>query len=201
MEVFWNATRSRVGATAMSVFITLMIFFGLLTFIATSSRQLYAFARDKGVPFHKTLATVRPGWDLPLNALLFTFAFTILLSLINIGSSTALNSITGLQTNSMLSSYICSIGCIIWRRCTNQPMLSSKFDLGKWALPVNITAMAFLAVFFVLAFFPSVPNPDVSSMNWNILIYGAVVMLSAFYYLVQGRHEYDGPVEYVRKLE
>lgn len=201
MQVFYNATQSAAGATAMSVFVTLMFFFGLLTFVATSSRQLYAFARDKGVPFHGWFATVRPGWDIPLNALIFTFGFTCVLSLINIGSSTALNSITGLQTNAMLSSYVCSIGCVIWRRWTNQPMLPSKFSLGRWGLPINLASMLFLLIFFILAFFPSYKNPDATSMNWNILIYGAVVLLSTLYYFVKGRHIYDGPVEYVRKLE
>lgn len=182
MQVFYNATQSPAGATVMSVFITLMFFFGLLTFVATSSRQLYAFARDKGMPLHEWFATVRPGMDIPLNALIFTFVFTSILSLINIGSSTALNSITGLQTKAMLSGYVCSIGYIIWRRWTNQPMLPSKFSLGKWGLPINIVSMVFLFIFFILSFFPSYRNPDPTSMNWNIVIYGAVVVLSTFYY-------------------
>ncbi|KAL2289512.1 hypothetical protein FJTKL_01782 [Diaporthe vaccinii] len=196
MQVFYNAVRSTRGATAMSVFITIMFFFGLLTFVATSSRQLYAFARDKGLPFSTWFATVRPGWDIPFNALIFTFVFTSALSLINLGSATALNSITGLQINAMLSSYIVSIGCTIWRRCTNQPLLESKFSLGRWGLLVNIISMAFLVFFFILAFFPSSPHPDAASMNWNILIYGAVILLSTVYYMFWGKKHYDGPVEY-----
>ncbi|KAG6365774.1 hypothetical protein INS49_007385 [Diaporthe citri] len=201
MQVFYNAVRSTRGATAMSVFITIMFFFGLLTFVATSSRQLYAFARDKGLPFSTWFATVRPGWDIPFNALIFTFVFTSALSLINLGSATALNSITGLQINAMLSSYIVSIGCTIWRRCTNQPLLQSKFNLGRWGLLVNIISMAFLVFFFILAFFPSSPHPDAASMNWNILIYGAVILLSTVYYMFWGKKHYDGPVEYVRKMD
>lgn len=201
MQVFYNAVRSTRGATAMSVFITIMFFFGLLTFVATSSRQLYAFARDKGLPFSTWFATVRPGWDIPFNALIFTFVFTSALSLINLGSATALNSITGLQINAMLSSYSVSIGCTIWRRCTNQPLLQSKFNLGKWGLLINIISMAFLIFFFILAFFPSSPQPDAASMNWNILIYGAVILLSTVYYLFWGKKHYDGPVEYVRKMD
>lgn len=185
----------------MSFFVTLMFFCSLLTFVATTSRQLYAFARDKGMPFHGWFAFVHPLWDIPLNALLFTFVFTSILSLINIGSSTALNSITALQTNALLSSYICSVGCIIWRRWTNQPMLPCKFRLGRWGLLINVASLVFLVTFFILAFFPSYKDPDSTSMNWNILIYGAVVLLSTLYYFIKGRHTYDGPVEYVRKLD
>lgn len=185
----------------MSVFVTITFFFSLLTCVATASRQLYAFARDKGVPFHAWFASVGRGWNIPLNALLFTFLFTSILSTINIGSSTALNSITGLQTNAMLSSYICSISCMVWRRSTGQKLLPSEFSLGHWGLSVNITAVVFLVLFFILAFFPSTPHPDTTTMNWNILIYGAVILLSTVYYHVWGKKDYDGPVEYVRKLE
>lgn len=38
-------------------------------------------------------------------------------------------------------------------------------------------------------------------MNWDIVIFGAVVLLSILYYIIRGRRTYDGPVEYVRKLD
>jgi hypothetical protein len=36
-------------------------------------------------------------------------------------------------------------------------------------------------------------------MNWNILIFGVVVLFSIGYYVAVGRHHYEGPVAYVRK--
>lgn len=94
-----------------------------------------------------------------------------------------------------------SIGCLIWRRWTGAPLLPSKFDLGKWGLPVYFAAEAFLILTFVLCFFPETPNPVASSMNWNIAIYSAVVVFSFIYYFFRARHRYVGPVEYVRKLD
>ena len=38
-----------------------------MTNMATASRQLFAFARDRGVPFHNWFAHVPAGWDIPLN--------------------------------------------------------------------------------------------------------------------------------------
>jgi hypothetical protein len=35
-------------------------------------------------------------------------------------------------------------------------------------------------------------------MNWGILIYGVAVLFATGYYFVKGRHEYEGPVHYVR---
>jgi choline transport protein len=201
IQVFLNSTGSVGATTAMTSLIIIMIGFGNLTMIATASRQLFAFARDDAVPFSKWFAHVRPGWDVPFNAIITTFVTTSLLSLIGIGSPVALNSILSLATVANLTGYMGSIGCIIWRRWTSQPLLPSKFELGKWGLPINIIAMLFLMFFFVASFFPPTPNPTPETMNWSIMIYMATVIGSMIYFYLYGRHKYAGPVEYIRKLE
>lgn len=130
-----------------------------------------------------------------------TLVVTVLLTLIAIGSDVALNSLTSLGTNAILSSYICSIGCITWRRLTNQPLLPSKLSLGRWGLTINIISMVFLILIFFFAFFPPGPNPAPADMNWNILIYGVSVVGSLLYYAFSAKKRYVGPVEYVRKLD
>lgn len=47
--------------------------------------------------------------------------------------------------------------------------------------------------------FPVGHGLNVVTMNWACLIFGAIVILSIVYYMVKGRHVYDGPVAYVRK--
>lgn len=49
-----------------SVMITLATANGV-TNMATASRQLFAFARDKGIPFHGWFQKVPQGWDIPFN--------------------------------------------------------------------------------------------------------------------------------------
>ncbi|KAK7705877.1 hypothetical protein SLS64_007828 [Diaporthe eres] len=200
MAVFYNSTKSTASATIMSIFILLMLVSSNLSMVATASRQLFAFARDEGLPFSPWFARVSRN-ELPMNAIVVTFVTSTLLSLINIGSATALNSITSLSTNALLSSYICSIGCMIWRRWTGAPLLPSHFSLGRWGLAVNIASEAFLIFSFIFAFFPVSPSPSADVMNWNILIYGVVVVGSVLYYFLRGRYRYVGPVEYVRKLD
>jgi amino acid transporter len=184
----------------MSVFIVAMSVFSNLTMVATASRQLFAFARDHALPFSPWFSNIRAGWDVPFNAILTTFLFSALLSLINIGSAVALNSITSLATTSLLSSYIVSTGCMIWRRWTERSLLPSRFSLGRWGLVVNIASEAFLVVIFVLAFMPGNPNPTPAEMNWNIVIYGGVTLFSLAYYYLRGSQRYKGPVAYVRNL-
>jgi choline transport protein len=66
-QIFYNATRSRGGATAMSCIIVVSAIANGMTNQATASRQLFAFSRDQGVPFHHWFATVPSGLAIPLN--------------------------------------------------------------------------------------------------------------------------------------
>jgi choline transport protein len=101
-------------------------------------------------------------------------------------------------------SYIVCVSCIVWRKVTNEPLLPSRFTMGRvLGLCVNIVALGWLCLVFVVAFFPAVPVPllTVVGMNWSAVVFVAVVGISAGYFVVWGRKKYVGPVEYVRKLE
>jgi choline transport protein len=199
IQVMYNTTNSRAGATVLASITVVMAVFGCVNNGATSSRQLFAFARDHGVPFGAFLSRVQPGWDIPMNSVLVSFAISILLSLINIGSTVAFNSIASLGTCALLSSYIISISCMFLKRWRGEPLLPSKFSLGKAGIWVNGVAVIYLSVAFVFAFFPTFPKPAPDTMNWNILIYGVVVVFMLLYFAAKGRKVYSGPVEYVRR--
>lgn len=59
MQVLYDATGSRGGATAMICLIIIMMICASIAFLATSSRIVFAFGRDRGLPFSRTMATVR----------------------------------------------------------------------------------------------------------------------------------------------
>lgn len=200
IAVFYQATQSVPGTNAMSALIIFMSMFCNLSITATASRQLFAFARDKGVPFDGWFSYVRPGWDVPVNAIFVSWLVSCLLSLINIGSPVAFSSISSLSISGIIASYIVSIGCMARKRILNEPVLPSKFSLGRWkGLAFNLASLLYLGVFFVLSFFPTSPHPNAAGMNWTILLFGAVVIFALVHYVVAARRVYDGPVEYVRK--
>lgn len=146
-----------------------------------------------------TESQVRPGWDIPLNAVCVSFVITCLLSLINLGSSVAFNAIVSLTVGAILSSYIISISCVALRKIRNDPLPHARWSLGRAGLACNIIAVLFLILVYIFAFFPLAPNPTAETMNWSSLIYGAVVLFSVVYYFVFGRHAYEGPVVLVNK--
>ncbi|RMZ85432.1 hypothetical protein DV737_g752, partial [Chaetothyriales sp. CBS 132003] len=199
MQVFLTATNSAGGASGLTVILVILGICTNLTTMAGSSRQIFSFARDKGVPFHRWVSYVPQGYDVPVPAIIVSAIIACILHCINIGSSIAFNIIMSIGTVALLTSYMVSIGSIAWRRLTNQPLLPSSFKLGKLGLPINIAAFLFCLVVYIFAFFPPEPNPPLSSMNWAIAVYGGVLIFAFIYFIFTGRFHYVGPVEYVRK--
>ena len=58
--------------------------------------------------------------------------------------------------------------------------------------------MCYLLPVYIFSFFPSVINPTPVTMNWGIVIYGGVIILSTLYYIFRGRFYYQPPKEQVR---
>lgn len=134
-------------------------------------------------------------------AVIFTAAFTAVLSLINIGSTVAYNQINSLGIGALLCSYAISIFCVALRRLRNHALPASPFTLGKAGLAINLASVAFLLLVFIMSFFPLMANPTYQTMNWASLAFTSVLVLGAGYYVVRARHHYVGPVEYVAKTQ
>lgn len=88
--VFRQAVSSG-GVVALNAIPTVLIFAGTLTYNLSTSRQTWAFARDKGLPFSSWIGHVDPKLQTPANSVTVTCLITIALSLINIGSDVAFN--------------------------------------------------------------------------------------------------------------
>ncbi|KAK4618778.1 uncharacterized protein CLAFUR5_10866 [Fulvia fulva] len=90
IHVFQTGTGSTGGAIGLTSIILILGIAGATSFFASTSRQTFAFARDKGLPGWQWIGSVHPILHIPLNAILVTYGFTLLLSLINLGSTIAL---------------------------------------------------------------------------------------------------------------
>ncbi|KAK0270606.1 hypothetical protein LTS00_016888 [Friedmanniomyces endolithicus] len=126
IQVFFNATQSNAGTTVMVVIIIVMLTSAAVGEVATASRQLWSFARDEDRPGYR-----RCHQDgIPLRAVVVSFVVTSLLSLINLGSSEALNAITSLGGTSILFSYFLTLSCLVWRRLFGAPLSPRPWSMG-----------------------------------------------------------------------
>lgn len=101
-------------------------------------------------------------------------------------------------TNALLTTYIISIGCVVIRRLRGQPLPERRWSMGRAGLTVNLIALAFLSCIWVFLFFPQETPVALSTMNWNVLINGGVMVLAFAYYIAYGKRVYSGPVVLVK---
>lgn len=129
---------------------------------------------------------------IPLNAIVVSFLLCILLSLINLGSSEAFNAMLSLNQGAVLGSYITAIGCKINARIRGN-LPRSPWSLGRYGIYVDVLAVLLLAPLFVFAMFPGSPSVNAGNMNWGVLMFGSVVLLSTIYFFFRGKHHYVSP--------
>lgn len=58
IQILYNATGSKVGTSIMTAFLCLLLLVCSVNQITTTSRQLFAFARDRGLPFSEFISLV-----------------------------------------------------------------------------------------------------------------------------------------------
>lgn len=194
IQVFYNSTQSNVGASILTALVIVNITSACISTVATVSRQTWAFARDNGLPFSGTIAHVKPGWNIPLNSVLTTFAITCLLSLINIGSTTAFNAIGSAALVMILSTYFISISVLIYAR-TKGVLPAHRWSLGRLGLPINIGAVTWLLSVWIFCFFPLSVSPPVTAQttNWNCVLFGGFSLVGLVYWFAHGRRVYQAP--------
>jgi len=185
----------RGGAVVLNVIPTFLIFAGTLSFNLSTSRCTWAFARDEGLPFSKWLGAVDKKWHVPANAVTITCVFTVLLSLINLGSDVAFYAIISLNVVSLMITYTCSIGCVLYRRIFHPELLPRcRWSLGKWGIPINAFGMFYATWAFFWCFWPNTTPVTVQDFNWASVMFVGVAIVCGIDYFVRGRHHYKGPV-------
>ena len=185
--------------TALLSLIALIQSASSINYFAAVTRDLFAFARDNGLPCSPWLRAVHPRKHIPVHAGQLSCVLGALLSLIYIGSPVAFYAITSLCTVSLLACYSLSIGCVLWRRIhAPQTLPPAKFSLGrKGGIACNAAAVVFSAWAFFWSFWPQELPVTAAGFNWASPIFGAVFVFSMVYYWWRARHVYVGPVKEV----
>jgi amino acid transporter len=215
IEVFYQATGSKKAATLMLISIIIVGVAGSMGVVASVSRLTWAFARDGGLPLSSFFAHVRrlfllphanlsltsshsqidPKRHVPYRAIGLVCMTVALLSLINIGSSTALSAILGISTTSIVISYIIPISLLILKRLRNEPIPFGSWRLGRWGLPVNLYAATFGIFISVFALFPTTIPVTAPNMNYAGPILLGLIILASLDWLIRGRRGFKGPLK------
>lgn len=196
IEIFFFICRgNKIGATVLTCTIVVAASLATMGVIASSSRTIWAAARDEATPFSSWLSQLDSKQEVPRRAVTVTTCFLILIGLLNIASTTALNAILSLPVVALSTSYAFPIAGMLYRRLKTP----EELNYGPWKLPgklgivVNIVALCYITFLSIFLFFPPIQPVTAVNMNYASLLYGAVVLFSAIGWFVSGRIKYKGP--------
>ncbi|KAJ9486385.1 hypothetical protein VN97_g6953 [Penicillium thymicola] len=192
LQILVDATKSNVGGICLLMLPLVCLVFAIISVMTTSSRMIFAFARDGGLPASRFFAKVHPTLKLPLNALILTVVVVIAFGCIFLGSSSAFNAIISASVVALDLSYgiPIAINCLQGRRSLPE---------RKWKLPntlgwfVDLVALSYIALTTVLFVFPPSSTVTGSSMNYCIAAFAVIIIISVFQWFVDGRKNFTGP--------
>ena len=157
---------STAGAQAITAIMFILVFMIATSCFASTSRQLFAFARDDGMPFSTWMKKVNPRLNVAANSCYVTWGYTVVMSLIYLGSPVAFNAIISLAIVALMATYAISIGCVLWRRITLPETLPPVYwSLGKWGIAVNGLGLAYAIFSFFWAFWPIYWKPTAEEVR------------------------------------
>ena len=137
---------------------------------------------------------VEPRSALPLYSIGVTVTISLLLALINIGSTQAFNAIVSLSVASVLASYMIPIAAIIRRRLLHEPIRFGPWKLGRFGIIANVVGLVYAIIAFFFSFWPATKKVTPTDMNWACLVWGFAMLFCSFWYLVRARNYYHGPI-------
>ena len=138
---------------------------------------------------------VNPHYRVPIRAIGLVTTVVVLLSLINIGSSTALNAIISLSTLALYISYLIPIALLVLKRIKYKSIgPTGPFTLGRWGLPLNVFALVYGVFICIFLPFPSTMPVTAVNMNYASPVFGFVLLFALAYWFIRGKYVYTGPI-------
>lgn len=209
IEIMQQATKTRYGATAIYSVIIAITFPTTFGSLASVSRLTWAFARDDGLPFSDYFKHVDPRYRVPTRSIGLVSIVICLLSLINLGSSVALNAILSLSTISLYVSYIIPISCLIFKRLhvkeivyetaagqteiSEDRLVFGPWNLGKWGLWINLCGVCYATLLLPFMALPTRLPLTRETMNYAGPIFLFVLCFAGVDFSVRGRKRFVGP--------
>ncbi|OQD70401.1 hypothetical protein PENDEC_c024G02449 [Penicillium decumbens] len=188
-QIFYNSL-GKGGGMFFTIAALIIIKFVTFTAMQSLGRTVFAFSRDRLVPFSNIWVKVTPWTGTPLYAVWISVFFCIAINLIGLGSYAAISGVFTVCSIALDWSYCIPILC---------KMIFGKFQRGPWHMGplswiVNLWACLwtlFVSVIFVL---PTEMPVAPDSMNYACVYLAAVLLFALIYWYIRGRAVYTGPV-------
>ena len=128
-----------------------------------------------------------------MNSIAVSALISMVLSLINIGSSVAFNAIVSLVIAAVFGSYFIPISMVAYRRLKGVPLDLGPWNMGRLGLPINIFALLWIIITWTFSFFPIAIPVTNETMNWSSVLWAFMMGFGILWYWAYQRHKFTGP--------
>ena len=196
IQIYYNATQSRGGATVMSLILVLIATFATAAGITSTSRTVWAFARDGGTPMSNYFSKVNKKLEIPVRAVVVITVLQMLLGFIYLGNTTAFNAILAMAIIGMYLSYLLPIVyMLIHGRPKMQRLDFGPFHLGRGlGVVLNMISIVWLIVVIIFSTFPNFMPVTPQNMNYSSVVMAGWLVFGTVYYFAGGRRKFRVPV-------
>ncbi|CAK9440306.1 uncharacterized protein LODBEIA_P44060 [Lodderomyces beijingensis] len=193
-QIIYDALGKRWAVAFMSL-IAMGQYLMAISIMIALSRQIWAFARDDGLPVvYKWVKVVNPTIKVPIRATIFAGCMGLVLGLlVIIPGSAGAGALFSLAVASNTLAFAVPI-LLVLLPYGRKKFIPGPFYFGKaLSTMINTITVCWLAFVFVLCMFPDSIAVNKESMNYTVVINMAVWVLSLVYYFVWGYKSYSGP--------
>ncbi|KAK1634268.1 amino acid permease [Colletotrichum phormii] len=195
MQIFMDVTKSYGGATFMSLMIILTAVAATVAGITSTSRTLWAFARDKATPYDHYLSKVNKRQQIPVHSVVLVTVLQMLLGFIYLGNTTAFKAILSMAIIGMYLSYIIPIVYMLVHGRKNLSRSDyGPFKLGPVVGPIlNVISLIWMTVVIIFSTLPSAMPVTPQNMNYSIVVMAGWLTFGVVYYISFGRKKFEVP--------
>jgi len=180
IAILSQALGSRVGTLATALAAMAMWFCGLSA-VTWSSRTIYAFARDGGLPASGVWKRVSDRHGTPAPAVWLSIVVAFLATV----SSGTYAVVTSISVIGLYFSYIIPVYLAWRRRGSGREALQGPWHLGRFGASINVIAIAWVIFITVIL---SVPDNMRAGKTMAVL-----TLLLGAWWLAAERHRFKGP--------
>lgn len=195
IQIYYDSTNSVVGSCFLASLIVIVDIGCANALLAEGSRSLYAFARDRGLPFSSIISKVESKHHVPVVAILLGTVIQMAFNSIYFGTVTGFNTVIAIATQGFYLSYAMPLLARLIAYFTG----SHRKLTGPWALSpavsifVNCVGLTYLLFACITFNFPSEYPVTSQNMNYTSAAVGVIMFVAAVTWFTTARKSFSGP--------
>ena len=193
-QIFYNVLGT-TGAICFTIFAFIILNFCGIAALQANARTIYAYSRDELLPFSKIWTRINSYTQTPLIAVWLNVTLAIGITLIGLGSTTAIAAIFNVCAIALDWSYCIPIICkLIYGSKATGRYTPGPWNLGKFSTAINSWSVIWTLFVSVIFLMPTNRPVTAENMNYAVVILVGIFTFSMIYWFIGGaRKHYIGP--------